>query len=172
MLCSRLLKKLERFHVASNIYSASNDEIKKIFATEIWRTCNEHTFSVLVIRIPFTVILVVYFFLPCVNTKIIRQFPHFKRGIYDYFNRVRLKCNFQKAIFHVCPCTRNHGLLAMIFRENVQETYPDTSAKSRNSGDGIPVVAINSNSCRETLFSPVRKKDEAYTFCIRATVRP
>jgi len=46
--------------------------------------------------------------------------------------------------------------------ENVQETYPGTSAKNWNSQDDIPVVVVNSNSCRETLFShTVWKKDNS-----------
>jgi len=54
--------------------------------------------------------------------------------------------------------------------ENVQETYPGTSAKNWNSRDDIPVVVVNSNSCRETLFSHSLEKGQQYTLVTIVTI--
>lgn len=130
-------------------------------------------FSVLVI-LPFTVILVVYFFFyPTLIQIVTRQFPHFKRGIYDYFNCVRLECNFRKSnlprvsMYAQSRSPRDDFPRTKMCKKHIQIL----KAKSKNSRDGNPVVAINSNSCRETLFSHGLKKGRRNTFCIYATIR-
>lgn len=171
MLCSYLLKKLERF--CKNI-----SRIKYIYIPQMmeykrylrWKY-GGHVTSIFFFRARYTSVhrdsRRIFFF--CINPALIQithQFPHFKRGIYDYFNCVRLECNFRKSnLPRVSMYAQSRSSRDDFPRTKMCKKYIQTlKAKSRNSRDGNPVVAINSNSCRETLFSHGLKKGRRNIF--------